>query len=191
MRLAVRSEQRRAIGPAESWQLLNRLNRGLIEQGSATLTLEQWCAECPWIEGAPVVARRVDCPDKPASPEQRARLQVDADEPVVYRRVQLVCGALVVAEADNWYVPSRLPDAINRQLAETDTAFGRAIQSLGFARKTLAATFLWRLSGDQRIPPQVLEHRALVILADGTPLSEVAEVFARDLICPGDLPSGE
>jgi len=59
------------------------------------------------------VARLDRDADKPASPEQRRRLQVGDAEPVRYRHVRLACGDHVLSEADNWYLPGRLaPDSL-------------------------------------------------------------------------------
>ena len=75
--------------------------------------------------------------------EQRQLLGVNAMETIRYRRVRLICGGHVLSEADNWYVPARLTLEMNRVLDTTDTAFGRAMQSLNFRRRTLSAKLLW------------------------------------------------
>ena len=74
---------------------------------------------------------------------QRALLHVSPTEPLGYRRVRLHCGAHVLSEADNWYVPSRLTEDMNQALEHSDIAFGRAIQALHFQRHTLSARLLW------------------------------------------------
>ncbi len=110
----------------------------MLGSRSATLTLEKWCADHGMATEPKIVAQRVRGVEKPASPEQRQRLQVGPDEAVRYRRVRLSCGAHVLSEADNRYVPARLTPEINRLLDTTDTPFGRAVQPLKPARQTFS-----------------------------------------------------
>jgi hypothetical protein len=81
--------------------------------------------------------------------------------------VRLLCGTVVLSEADNWYVPARLSPEINKQLDTTDTPFGRAVQQLHFHRHTISAT---------------VEHRAVLTLPDGTPFSEVVETYTGNVL---------
>jgi len=134
--------------------------------------------------------------DKPASPEIRAALRVDAATPVAYRSVRLRCGDHVLSEADNWYVPGRLAPDMNRALETSDIAFGRAVQALHFSRHTLSATLLWSPlpvgwemqalpaagSGALAIPHHVLEHRAVLATPDGTPFSLVVEDYTSAVL---------
>jgi chorismate-pyruvate lyase len=133
--------------------------------------------------------------DKAVSPEQRQELHVTPAEPVRYRRVRLECGSIVLSEADNWYVPSRLTPEMNKLLDTTDTPFGRAVQALHFQRRTLSAEVLWRPLPDGwemntasanaavvPMPAQLLEHRAVLTLPDGTPFSEVVESYTGNVL---------
>jgi chorismate-pyruvate lyase len=171
-------------------ETLQTLNAELLSHDSATVTLEHWCGQRHLAEPAQVIAHRVQGIDKPVSDEQRKLLQVGANEPVRYRHVQLSCGAVVLSEADNWYVPGRLTAQMNAQLDASDTPFGKVVSSLHFQRHTLSAVLLWQPwpeGGDQRqplmpppaleVPAAVLEHRALLTLPDGTPFSEVVETY--------------
>ena len=118
-------------------------------------------------------------------------------ELVRYRRVRLMCGAVVLSEADNWYVPGRLTPEMNRLLETTDAPFGRVVQALHFQRRTLSSTLLWhplpegwemdrdrraRATGELTIPHRVLEHRAILSLPDGTPFSEVVETYTEQVL---------
>jgi hypothetical protein len=111
--------------------------------------------------------------------------------------VRLQCGAVVLSEADNWYVPGRLMPDMNRLLDTSDTPFGKAVQALHFQRHTISATLLWRPlpegweispvtpsdgAGPLIAPPAVLEHRALLTLPDGTPFSEVVETYTGNVL---------
>ncbi|MGK9165845.1 hypothetical protein KXR53_06085 [Inquilinus limosus] len=182
--------------------LVQSLRAGLGATDSATLFLEEWCGRYGLAPAAKIVAKRVPG-EAPLTEQQRQELEIDRDEPVVYRRVQLVCGDQVLSEADNWYLPSRLTPEINRQLTETDTPFGRAIRPLGPSRRTLSSTVLWQAlpEGWERMPADRLagwaaaapapsydpaaplfENRALVLRQDGKPISEVRETYKMALI---------
>lgn len=183
-----------ALARTGALALLQTLNAELLSHDSATLTLDGWCARRRLAPaGSRIVAERVRGQDKVATPEVRAALQVGAEEPVRYRRVRLRCGDQVLSEADNWYVPSRLTPEMNTVLDTSDTAFGRAVQALHFRRQTMSAALLWsplpdgwdvapasssRGAGHRlAIPAQVIQHRAVLRLPDGTPFSQVVETY--------------
>jgi chorismate-pyruvate lyase len=127
----------------EALALLQTLNAELLSHDSATLTLDRWCSAHRLASPAHIVAERVDGAYHAPTDEQRQLLGVNATEPVRYRRVRLICGDRVLSEADNWYVPARLTPEMNRVLETTDTAFGRAVQTLKFRRRTLSAKLPW------------------------------------------------
>ena len=178
--------------------LLETLNAELLSHDSATLTLDRWCDAHHLASPAVVVAERDRTARREASAEQRRILLVSATEPVRHRHVKLKCGSHVLSEADNWYVPSRLTPAMNRQLETTDVPFGRAVQALHFQRRTLSARLLWSplpegwemkgaaafatSSGTLQIPHAVLEHRAVLTLGDGTPFSAVVETYTGEVL---------
>lgn len=190
------------LGRVEALAALQSLNVELLTHDSATATIEAWCVSHSLSPGARVLARRVRT-DKPASPEIRAVLQVEADEPVRYRRVQLACGDRILSEADNWYVPGRLTPEMNKALDETDTPFGRAVAALNFRRRTTSAELLFKPLPDGwdvqpilpvagpdslTIPPFVLEHRATLFNAAGVPFSAVVESYTDQVL--GYAPPG-
>jgi hypothetical protein len=182
---------------------LQTLNAELLSHPSATLTLERWCGAHRLATPAKVLARRVHGVDKPLPPEGRALLGIGPDEPVRYRRVQLACGDVVLSDADNWYVPSRLTAAMNRQLDTTDVPFGKVVHALHFRRQTLSAGLLWSplpqgwdsgaalppSSGRWlAIPSHVLQHRALLYTQANQPFSLVVERYtSRVLVRPREL----
>ncbi len=182
----------------EALAVLETLNADLLSHDSATLTLDRWCAAHRIASPATIVAERVHGVDKPASPEIHAALNVPADTPVGYRHVRLRCGDHVLSDADNWYVPSRLTADMNHVLDTSDVAFGRAVQALHFKRHTLSAILLWsplpegwdmqglprraRRLGRMAIPDHVIEHRAVLSLADGTPISLVVENYTAEVL---------
>ena len=81
---------------------------------------------------------------------------------------------------------------MNKQLDHTDAPFGKVVQPLHFQRHTLWSKILWwplpegwemqtdAATGEltaSPMPAQVLEHKAVLTLPDGTPFSEVAETY--------------
>lgn len=190
----------------EAALLLQTLNADLLGHDSATLTLQRWCSAHRLASPPRIVAERVRGVYQAPSEEQRRQLRVTPTEEVRYRRVRLLCGTVVLSEADNWYVPARLTPEINRQLDTTDTPFGVAVRSLHFQRHTLDAEVLWQVlppEWEMRlpavadaaralcVPPQVLRHRALLMLPDGTPFSEVVETYTSEALAVprlGSLP---
>lgn len=185
----------------EALALLQTLNAELLGHDSATLTLDRWCDTHHLASPAKVIAQRDRTANKPATADQRKLLAVSENEPIRYRRVKLICGSHVLSEADNWYVPSRLTPEMNHQLDTSDIAFGRAVQALHFQRRTLAARLLWSPlpegweiggagsldAGDPgaptlRVPHEVLQHQAVLVLPDGTPISEVVETYTEEVL---------
>jgi hypothetical protein len=185
------------VARLEALALLQTLNADLLSHDSATLTLDRWCESHKLASPAKIVAEQVQGVDKAPSAEQRRELGVNENEPVRYRRVRLRCGDYVLSEADNWYVPSRLTPDMNHELDTTSTAFGRVVQPLHFSRHTLSAKLLWmplpagwesgaaapsESSGALQVPPQVIEHRAVLTLPGGTPFSEVVETYTNNVL---------
>ena len=184
----------------EALAVLQSLNADLLSHDSATLTLERWCDAHKLAWPAKITAVRVMDVDKPPTPAQRLELGVSPTEPVRYRRVKLTCGATVLSEADNWYVPSRLAPDMNTQLDSSNTPFGLVVRPLHFQRHTLSALLLWHplpegweMSGagagtgvagavSESMPARLLEHRAILTLPDGTPFSEVVETYTDQVL---------
>jgi len=182
----------------EAVALLQTLNANLLSHDSATLTLEHWCDVHRLASPARIVAVRVPDSEKPVSPEQRRELGVTPAEPIRYRRVRLLCGTVVLSEADNWYVPSRLTAEMNKLLDSSDTPFGRVVQALHFQRRTLSSTLLWVPLAEGwemnpippsdasalplTVPSELLQHRALLTLPNGTPFSEVVETYTGGVL---------
>ena len=182
----------------EALAALQSLNVELLTNDSATQTLERWCAAHRLADPARIVADRDRSVDKPATAAQRERLGVDATERIGYRRVKLRCGDMVLSEADNWYVPSRLTPAMNEALDTSDVAFGRAVQALGFVRERLGSELLWHPlpagwdvgprpaaatdAAPPAIPAHLLRHAAVLKLPDGRPISLVDETYTAAVL---------
>ncbi|MDB5708852.1 MAG: hypothetical protein JWL96_922 [Sphingomonas bacterium] len=155
------------------------LNRRLLANPSATATLRQWCAE-HGIADPVIHAEVIKTPPPAATAAQRRELQVDAREPLGYRRVRLGCAGHVLSEAQNWYVPSRLTPEMNATLDTSDTPFGTVVAPLHISRRNLAAEMLWQHG--RKPPPHLFRHRALVLDAGGHPIAEVIETYRREAV---------
>jgi chorismate-pyruvate lyase len=177
--------------------LLQTINGEILASSSATRSLEEWCGEHHMADDPKIVARRVTGVDKAPSAEQLQRLGVKDASEVRYRRVELRCGAHLLSEADNWYVPARLTAEMNALLDTTDTPFGKAVLSLHPYRQTIAVTQLWsplprgweqqrptRSRSRRRlaIPKDVFQHRAVLYTDEHVPFSEVVETYQAELL---------
>jgi hypothetical protein len=189
------------VARLEAQALLQTLNADLLSHDSATAVLQGWCdAHGP--AGRKILAERVRGQDKPLPPAARAALGAGVDGGVRYRRVRLTCGARVLSEADNWYLPAQLTPQMNRTLDESDTPFGVVARPLDFRRRNLSAGLLfeplakgWETSASRAAPPltavpaQVLQHTAVLSTPSGAPFSYVVETYtgaALTMALPGD-----
>ena len=188
-----------ALGRTQALAVVETLNADLLASSSATTTLEAWCGEHHMASPARLTAERVRGADKEVTGAQRRLLQVGADEPVKYRRVRLACGGHVMSEADNWYLPGRLTDEMNRVLETSDTPFGRAVAGLHPVRQTLSAEMLWSPlpagwdlkvgqptpaagGGTLAIPDTVFRHTALLYDEQRRPFSLVVETYTAEVL---------
>jgi chorismate-pyruvate lyase len=164
------------------------LDADLLTHDSATEVLGRWCATHHLADPPVIRALRDTSVDKPAGHRVRALLKLGPDEPVLYRRVKLVCGPHVLSNADNWYVPDRLTDSMNRQLTQSETPFGLVVKPLGFHRVRLADSRLVDHTGTPAVDDAVLRHEALLVAGSGEPFSLVVESYTRDILTV--IPSG-
>jgi chorismate-pyruvate lyase len=143
---------------------------------SVTAALQAWCA-ARGIGAGPVRAVRL-APPAPLTPEAAAPLALAPGETLAARRVRLVRGARALAEAENHYVPGRLPEGAAEALERGEIPFGRLLAGYGFARRPIGR----RLRPGGRF---VLETRALVAL-EGRPVALVRELYEPALLAaPG------
>jgi hypothetical protein len=174
---------------------LQALDAELLSHPSATAVLQRWCDTHGAGPGLKIVARPEPGPAKPAGEAERRELQAEPQTPLRYRRVALSCGDVVLSHADNWYRPDRLTPEMNRLLLETQTPFGVVVASLKYRRRTLSTRLLaellapgWESQPPEAyaeplvLPPQVLEHRAVLATPDGVPFSLVVETYADSVL---------
>lgn len=192
------------LARVEALALLQTLNANLLGHDSATQILGEWCRAHELAAHPQILVQRVHDEPLAASAEQRRNLRVAPEDEVRFRHVRLLCGSLVLSEADNWYVPGRLTAAMNQQLDSTDAPFGAVVHELHFQRHTLEAKLLWQPLapgwemgsrndethvGSLPVPEHVLEHRAVLSLPDGTPISEVIETYTGNVLAFAPPPS--
>ncbi|GAB0113126.1 hypothetical protein AcidC75_06500 [Acidisoma sp. C75] len=174
---------------AEAEARLLSLQAALAHQPSATRVLGEWCARYHLAPDPQIVAIQVKGAPHAAPASVRHNLALRPGEALGYRRVRLLCGALVLSDAENWYVPDRLTPAMNALLDHTDTPFGLAVKSLHFTRRTLASERLWRPEATPpgprlAIPEHVLRNIGLLTAEGGAPISQVIENYTAAVLGP-------
>ncbi|WP_156839956.1 hypothetical protein [Novosphingobium aquimarinum] len=155
---------------------LSDLETVLASRDSATLALEDWCARRALANPATIRAVPITQPDTPLPVDGRALLAASADEPIAYRHVALACGDTVLSVAHNWYRPDKLTDAMNRELANGQSSFGKVVAPLGYRRERLESA---PGAGAGCPADTVLTHRALLRLPDGAPLALLVECYTE------------
>lgn len=186
----------------ESLALLETLNSELLSSDSGTQTLERWCTAHRLAAIPVIVAERVHGPEEAPTENQLRALGASPRDSVRHRKVRLLCGSTVLSEVDNWYVPARLTREMNELLDTTNLPFDEVVHELHFRRYTLSANLAWpplpkgwEFGSAERptvdaaaspairpLPPQVLIHRAILILPNGTPFSEVVESYTSNVL---------
>ncbi len=168
---------------------ITRFEVRLDSAESASEVLSQWCAEHGLAKPPIIRALRPNDAEKPATKVIRRRLGAGSREHLRYRHVQLVCGAHVLSEADNWYRPSLLSAEMNRRLDETDTPFGLVVVGLNFHRESIAVNWLVkpapRGTADAGAPPApkyLLRHTAILRTGEGAPFSLVIETYTSEIL---------
>ena len=153
---------------------LGAFERTLAGHDSATAGLAQWCATHGIADPAALRALPVPGPAMPPPPDFLRLLAPGPGERLAYRHVRLVCGDKVLSDAHNWYVPARLPHAMNQVLETSDVPFGRVVAPLNFTRKSLGSQ-----RGEAGGCPAgtVLANRAALYLPGDQPISAVIECY--------------
>jgi hypothetical protein len=156
------------------------LARHLLAGPTASAALEAWCVR-HGIGSGPLRADR-HATSRPVPPEDDLldALAPARGERLAHRQVTLVRGDLAVSDCDLWWLPARLPPALNVELAETQHPFGAVIAPLAPSRRTLFQALL-RQGGTH-----VLELRAVVTVGSGArrPVAAVRELYRPILVTP-------
>lgn len=184
---------------------IQTLSSILLTSRSATRTLEAWCGENKLATDPTITAIRDLSILKEPLPSQETleHLGATASE-VAYRQVRLCCKGIVMSQAENWYVPSRLTDEMNAQLTTTTIPFGKVVSPFRPFRIPLSAALLWKdllpeqwhlmppeelyqWSYEQPMPPydpnqNLFEHQALLVHDSSLPIAEVHEKYKMSLL---------
>jgi chorismate-pyruvate lyase len=139
--------------------------------------LEAWCAEHGVGHGA-IRVQRVPAPPLPPDAETLDLLRPEPGEIPQHRRVVLMRGAVALSEAENWYLPQRLPPAMRDVLETTDLPFGVVVEPLRPTRRTLRA----------EPGAEGLLLRAVVLREGERPIAVVQERYLPAL-APAALPA--
>lgn len=168
-------------GLSRGFRAAEELSGRLLATPLATRALEPWCRERGIAEGTIVVRRHEAPAAEQLDPDSLALLGGDP-RGLVFRRVDIRLGGITLVDAANWYFADRLTPAMRERLCG-DTPFGEAIAELAPRRKTFLVRFSAREAVDGPTPPMhVLEHRAVLDLPDGTPISVVHEKYRAVLV---------
>ncbi|MBX9925232.1 MAG: hypothetical protein K2Y05_02635, partial [Hyphomicrobiaceae bacterium] len=148
---------------------------------TVTAALQRWC-DLAGMASGPIEARLMapvaagEPPDAVVSalrlPSGPGRTMENGQ--VLLRRVALACGAVVLVEALNWYVPERLPPDICDNLQSTNVPFGRAIEAIGVNRLDVVDLTAERGA--------LFAQSAVVADRNGVRLAYVEETFLPSLL---------
>ena len=107
------------------------------------------------------------------------------------RSVSLKRGDVVLSDAENWFIPQRLPGSMREALASTPTPFGAVIAPLHPRRRTFFVDLTGAFEMTKLMAPNpaydqartVVDHRAVVCRGiDGQPLAVVREAYREVLL---------
>jgi hypothetical protein len=172
------------------------LQNSLHSHATATAALMAWCRERR-PDDAEALTVAVLC-DRAADPaDYDGPLRLGTGETLQYRRVQLAWGDLVISEAENFYVPQRLPAAMRAALHDGAKPFGAVVAEMLPQRVTLAmltiddlarggaavARCRAQLAAGGFAPAEAYAlHLTAVMSAAGVELAELREHYPRELL---------
>jgi chorismate-pyruvate lyase len=176
----------------QGYTLMRMLSRRLASADSATRVLQEWCRQHAFPLAERVTARRLLVPVPQLPDPLHRELDVRSGEPILHRRVDLLYGTILLCEADNWFLPGRLPPRMCDLLDTTDTPFGHVIADLRPARRTIEIDFHGPCAGtkgqatmedDHRSwPAHLFEHRAVILTGQQQSVAAVVERYRGELI---------
>ncbi|RED34545.1 hypothetical protein BJ123_110185 [Rhodopseudomonas thermotolerans] len=167
------------------------------EHDTATAALIAWC-RCHYPDEAEAVTITLLTDQDVPADGYDGPLRPKAGETLRRRRVWLRWGDRVLSEAENWYVPERLPPAMREAVADGTQPYGAVVAGLRPQRITITAlrsdqvradrfgteavlAQLARTEGFSRHDAFVL-HIHAVMMAAGIVLAELREHYRRELL---------
>jgi hypothetical protein len=187
----------------EATIFLQSLDVELLTSDTEELALDRWCTVHGLLSGSEMRIDRVIDAEESPSEAQRRTLAVSGNERVRHRKIRALCGATVVLEADEWFLPASVSSQLDAQLENSNWPFDANVEALHFKRRILSDTLLWpqlpelqrspsekggpATQAVQPLPAWVLKHHVLVMLPDGRPFAEIQENYTGSLLafpCP-------
>ncbi|RWR28438.1 hypothetical protein D2T31_13860 [Sinirhodobacter populi] len=155
--------------PHDAEAFLDRLDR----HATASAALAEWCAtRFPGCAG-PLAAAVIE--DRELAPAEPAPLPRDPGAPMRYRRVRLDWGGTMVSQAENWYLPRRLPPGIAARLLDSTIPFGVLLAPFAPLRRAIRTEILDRSD-------VALEVQAVMALPGRGDVALVRELYSRALL---------
>lgn len=148
---------------------LDRLER----HATASAALAEWCAARFPDRTGPLCATVIE--DRELPPADPAPLPRDPGAPMRYRRVRLDWGGMMVSQAENWYLPDRLPDGIAACLLDSTIPFGVLLAPFAPLRRAIRTRF-------PDLPDVALEVQAVMSLPGRGDVALVRELYSRALL---------
>ena len=188
------------VARLEAAALLQTLNVELLTNDNTERTLGAWCVSHRLSTRPTIATERVSDAEEIPTEVQRKMLAASTKDSVRHIKVRVLCGSVVLLEADNWYLPARISPQWNASIERTEWPLEAAVQTGHFRRRILSASLLWPplpelkelASGEaqgraqsgavQPLPARVLAHHLLVLLPDGAPFGEVEENYTGGVL---------
>lgn len=142
--------------------------RYILGADSVTLAMSDWCREhgIGTLPLRSVVHRRAGIR---ALPEDFP-IRIEPDEAVWFRQITLMAGEVALLDADNWFLPYRIPPDAATALLDTDTPFGAALAP---GRQT-------RVSSEVLVPEDAADPPAGAMRAAEVPLLTLRGIVSLD-----------
>ncbi|NEW90686.1 hypothetical protein DY468_01825 [Rhodopseudomonas sp. BR0M22] len=164
---------------------------------TATAALIAWCRRHHPCD-AEAIAITLHGDEEMAADRYHGPLQPRAGETLRRRRVWLHWGRRVLSEAENWYIPERLPLPLREAVAAGSRPYGAVVAVLRPERTPLATLRTDEGGSDQSEAAAMLEqlapakgfsppeafvlHIHAIMTASGVMLAELHEHYRRDLL---------
>lgn len=152
----------------------------LLTTFSVTAALQVWCEVRGLGEGDLHSDVKPESGQKPLPPLGVEILKPKPDETVRHRAITLMRGTVPLLDADNWYLPERLPLRARVLLDTTDTPFGAALAGTLQNRETFSALLpphiMARFNGRDRI------RQTIMAAAEDVPVLTIRGIVTVDTV---------
>jgi hypothetical protein len=146
----------------------------IARHATATQALQHWCETR--LQGPPASIEARLLISGVAPPSAAPALAAGTHETLRHRRVQLTWNGIILSDADNWYLPARLPPLMRAAVHSGGVPFGALIRPLLPRRIALPTEPSNGAKG------YVLHLRALVVTDRHGAVAEVSEHYHAALL---------